>query len=87
MKPPDVIRNNGLSEARNIKVFLEDKPIEESGINYDKVPEVVNGEDEESCIIFSPNEEMPQPPFDTEVKWDDDSSKNRIKRTKLTWPA
>ncbi len=79
------IVNLGAAEARNVRVILDGKPLEEhcAIVGGDSLASLVGGGAEVSCLLAI--YQTCAPPFECEVRWDDDSRKDRLYRTTLTW--
>jgi hypothetical protein len=77
--------NLGRAEARNVKVSFDGKPLEEhcASVGGDSLPSLVGPGAEVSCLVSITN--VCAPPFQCEVRWDDDSGLDRLYRTTLTW--
>ncbi len=80
-----VLINQGNAEARNVRIMMDGKPLVEHtvSISNDILPDVVGAKSETSCLlgIHMGN----GPPFNIEVKWDDDSGNDKKYRTTLTF--
>jgi len=77
--------NNGLAEARNIRVRMDGVPLAEHGAGGrgEGMPSIVGPAAEASC--FLPLSQDCHPLFEVEVQWDDDSGTGRAYRTTLTF--
>lgn len=77
--------NSGLAEARNIEVKLDGKPLNEhaTAVQGDNVPNCIGPNSEASCLLAISMDCAP--PFEIEVRWDDDSDVERIYRGTLTF--
>jgi hypothetical protein len=77
--------NRGTAEARNVKVRLDGKPFEEhcAVVGGDSLPSLVGPGAEVSCLMAISM--TCHPPFECEVRWDDDSGTGRSYRTTLTF--
>jgi len=80
-----VIKNHGDTEARNVRVIMDGKPLAEhkTSLSNDHMPELVGAHSEISCLLAISMDNAP--PFDIEIKWDDDSGNNKEYRTTLTF--
>ncbi|MFP4029621.1 MAG: hypothetical protein ACLFWL_17720 [Candidatus Brocadiia bacterium] len=79
------IINEGQSEARNIVVFIDgiDSSEHEVMLQGENLPEVLGSGSEASCLLginLGCN-----PPFQIQLKWDDDYAEKRCYRTTLTF--
>jgi len=79
------IVNQGAAEARNIRVEMDGKPLAEhpAAVRNDPMPDFVGPDSEIGCLLAF--HMQCTPPFDLKITWDDDSGKDRIYRTTLTW--
>ncbi len=76
--------NNGLAEARNIRIKMDGRPMAEHPAGrFEKMPSIVGPSSEISSIIGITL--ACKPPFDLEIWWDDDSGTDRTYRTTLTF--
>lgn len=80
-----VLINQGYAEARNIRVMMDGKPLSEHkvAVSNDRLPDLVGANSEVSCLLRITLESGP--PFNIEVKWDDDSGNDKEYRTILTF--
>ena len=80
-----VLKNIGRSEAVNIRGFINDKRLDESGDVYlEYYPIDVLGPDSEiSLVLISGKNSTVGPKWIVKLIWDDDSSKDREFRTIL----
>lgn len=80
-----VIINQGDAEARNVRVMMDGKPLSEHNVavSNDRLPDVVGANAEVSCLLAITQGNAP--PFDIEIKWDDDSGNDKEYRTTLTF--
>jgi hypothetical protein len=79
------IANHGAAEARNVRVSLDGKPLEQHrvAVRGSPIPSLVGPGNEVSCLLAI-SHECP-PPFQCEIRWDDDSGQGRFYRTTLTF--
>jgi hypothetical protein len=77
------IINDGEAEARNIRVIIDGKPLEQhcAAIQMVKLPPNIGPGAEWSCLLAITMD--CHPPFDIEIWWDDAHNKNRSYRTSL----
>jgi len=76
--------NRGMAEARNVRVTLDGVLLDpRKAIQGNELPSLVGPSAEVSCIL--PMSIDCTPPFDVDVRWDDDSGVNRSYRTTLTF--
>ena len=80
-----MITNHGDAEARNVRVIMDGKPLEEhkTAVSNDHMPELVGSNSEISCLLAINMGNAP--PFNVEIKWDDDSGIDKEYRTTLTF--
>lgn len=76
--------NSGHAEARNVRVELDGMPLHEhpTAIEGEDLPVLVGPSSEVSCCLALWNK---KPPFEIEVKWDDDSGTDRVYRGTITF--
>jgi hypothetical protein len=77
--------NHGMAEARNVRVTLDGKPFAKhcAVMGGDSLPSLVGAGGEVSCLLAISMQCAP--PFECEVRWDDDSGPEHVYRTTLTW--
>ncbi len=77
--------NHGMAEARNVRVSLDGVPLAEhhAAVRGDSMPPLIGPGAEVSCLLGISHDCAP--PFEVEVRWDDDSGKDRLYRTTLTF--
>lgn len=77
--------NDGEAEARNVQVRLDGKPFAEhcAVIGDSSLPMFVGARAEVSCLLAI--YQQCAPPFECEIRWDDDSGTDRSYRTTLTF--
>ncbi len=77
--------NRGVAEARNVTVRLDGMLLEEhcAGVRGVSLPALIGPGAEVSCLLGISHQCAP--PFQCEVRWDDDSGSDRVYRTTLTW--
>jgi len=81
------INNYGSSEARNIKVTLNKKPLSKfPNISPDPDADYTIGSDSTLCFRWKTSSKLP-PPFDAIIKWSDDSGIDRDYKTRLEHPG
>ena len=83
------ITNNGASEARNVKVLLNGKPISElKHIEPKDLKKIATlGLESTVSYMWSCGYGNPRAPFDIEITWSDDSMKSGQYSTTLTHPT
>jgi hypothetical protein len=76
--------NHGMAEARNVRVTLDGKSFAKhcAVVGGDSLPSLVGPGAEVSCLLAI--HMQCAPPFECEVRWDDDSGPDRLYRTTLT---
>jgi len=80
-----VVKNNGLSEARNVKLLLADKPVlEHSAVQNSQKDEIKHIGAQSSIKYEFSNGFMRELPLKTEIAWEDDSGKPGKYSTTLT---
>jgi len=77
------IVNEGAAEARHIRVEIDDQPLKDHDLSVgDPMPELVGPRCEISCrVMYDPHRVS----SDVKVVWDDDSGKDRVFRTTVSW--
>lgn len=77
--------NSGRIEARNIRVFMDGKPLAEHqcSIKNDPMPTLIGAGSEISCLLAITFGKAP--PFEIKIIWDDDSGIGRTYKTILTF--
>ena len=81
------INNFGSSEARNIKVTLDDKPLSEfPNINPDPDANDTIGHDSTLPFRWKTSHVL-SPPFKAKISWSDDSGEDGLYETTLVHPA
>ena len=77
--------NSGTAAARNVRVMLGGKPLSEhpAAVPGDDMPTHVGPKSEVSCLLALTSGCCP--PFDIEVRWEDDSGSDRSYRGTLTF--
>lgn len=80
-----VITNHGDAEARNVRVIMDGNPLAEhkTAVSNDHMPELVGANSEISCLLAISQGNAP--PFNIEIKWDDNSDNDKEYRTTLTF--
>jgi hypothetical protein len=80
-----VIKNYGDAEARNVRIIMDGKPLAEHKTSLSNVhmPELVGAYSEISCVLAINKDNAP--PFNIEIKWDDNSGNDKEYRTMLTF--
>ena len=77
------VMNEGLAEAKNVQVELDDITLEEHpAYASDSIPNFVGPQSEVSCLLAITLNSNPS--FDIKIAWDDDISKKRNYHTTLT---
>lgn len=76
--------NSGMAAARNVRVMLDGQPLSEhpAAVQGNEMPTRVEPNSEVSCLLaftFACS-----PPFDIEVRWEDDSGTDRLYTGTLT---
>ena len=79
------VTNDGLAEARNVRVTMDGKPFTEHGafVEGDEIGNVIGPGGENSCSLAI--DRRCSPPFDLELNWEDDSGTPGRYRTTLTF--
>ena len=77
--------NDGESEARHVRVNLDGLPMREhcAAVQSSDVPTNVGPNSEISCLLAPAGRCVP--PFEIEIKWDDDSGPGHVYRGVLTF--
>jgi len=77
--------NEGKAEARNVRVMLGGKPLSEhpAAVQGDDMPTRIGPNSEVSCLLAITL--GCAPPFEIEVRWDDDSGADHTYRGTLTF--
>ncbi len=78
------IENKLKGEARNIKIFLDGKPLDEQHpLWWQKQPQIItklSGHEYRNYILYLSPSALPR---SIEIRWDDDAKKNNIKKSPL----
>jgi len=78
------IENKLKGEARNIKIFLDGKPLDEQHpLWWQKQPQIItklSGHEYRDYILYLSPSALPR---SIEIRWDDDAKKNNIKKSPL----
>lgn len=80
------LSNAGPVEARNVKVLLNGKPLNEhpAALPNDTLPALIGPESQVSCpMVFAIG--TPLPPFEIEITWEDDSGHPGLYKGMLTF--
>jgi hypothetical protein len=79
------LKNEGDASARNICLMIDNKPLAEhqAFCSSDTMPESIGQHSEISFPLALSR--ACNPPFEIRVTWDDDSGKDRVFKTTLTW--
>ncbi len=80
------IENGGASEARDVTVVLDGRPISELKNIEPKIPTVPTIGPDSSASYNWPCANNPRPPFPLKITWSDDSEKPGCYRTTLMHP-
>ncbi|MCL2646094.1 MAG: hypothetical protein FWD61_03700 [Phycisphaerales bacterium] len=78
--------NEGVSDARNIRIEMNDMPFSEHPVAGEDMPDLVGRRSVISCYLATRIDDTNcSPPFKLKVTWDDDFEQNRIYQTTLTF--
>ncbi len=79
-----VVKNRGQAPARDVRVVMDEEPIDEHGSVFcDSLPIPVVGPEAEAPFIVATSKDH-YPPFHVEVTWVDDTGDDHIYETTLT---
>jgi len=78
--------NSGKAEARNVRVELNGVPLNEHpvAVRGSDIPTLIGPNSEVRCVL-SITHDSPPPPYEMEIRWDDDSGMDRVYRGTLTF--
>mgnify|MGYP001771060955 CR=1 FL=1 len=78
--------NSGKAEARNVRVKLDGVPLNEHpvAVRGSDIPTLIGANSEVSCVLAI-TLDSPPPPYEIEIRWDDDSGMDRVYRGTLTF--
>ena len=71
--------NSGKAEARNVRVKLGGMPLNEHpvAVRGSDIPTLIGANSEVSCLLAI-TLGSPPPPYEIEIRWDDDSGMDRV---------